>query len=38
MEGMGKRGALVHQELRGRGEQLVLMDQLGRRVNKETQV
>ena len=38
MEVMGKRGTLVHKELRGRGEWLVLMGQLGRRVHKETQV
>ena len=38
MEGMGKRGLLVHQELRERGEWLVLVGQLERRVNEETQV
>ena len=38
MEGMGKRGTLVHQELRGRGEWLVLVDQLGITVYKETRV
>ena len=37
MEGMGERGTLVHQELRGRGEWLVLMGQLGRRVQEETE-
>ena len=37
-EEMGKRETLAHQELRGRGEWLVLVDQLGRRVHKETQV
>ena len=38
MEGMGKRGTLVHQEFRGRGEWLVLVDQLGITVHEETQV
>ena len=38
MEGMGKRETLVHQGLRGREEWLVVMGQLGRRVNEETQV
>ena len=35
---MGKRGRLVLQELRGRGEWQVLVDQLGRREYVETQV
>ena len=33
MEGMGQRGPLVLQELKGRREWLVLVGQLGRRVH-----
>ena len=38
MEGMGKRGTLVHQELRGRKVKKVVVSLSKKKVNKEIQV